>query len=215
MTIRFNVKGAERKRLANAIADSLGAKPEYLGMPSAAYMIDGIMVTKDGSLLFDDMYDSEAIENMLEAVCSAGFEPEEKEPSTVSVGLPFDTNDRTALENVYDLLASKHKLICHALGSDQLPVETKDGALEFPWFTDAMPSEELKAWTEFICKFTALAKKLKRVNKTEKEDPNEKYAFRCFLLRLGFIGDEYKAARKILLKNLSGSSAFRDKEASK
>lgn len=39
---------------------------------------------------------------------------------------------------------------------------------------------------------------------------NEKYAFRCFLLRLGFIGDEYKADRKVLLKNLSGSSAFKD-----
>ena len=36
------------------------------------------------------------------------------------------------------------------------------------------------------------------------------YAFRCFLLRLGFIGSEYKAERKILLKNLSGSSAFKN-----
>ena len=33
--------------------------------------------------------------------------------------------------------------------------------------------------------------------------------FRCFLLRLGFIGEEYKTERKILLKSLSGSSAFK------
>ncbi len=33
---------------------------------------------------------------------------------------------------------------------------------------------------------------------------------RCFLLRLGFIGAEYKGARAILLRNLQGSSAFRD-----
>ncbi len=39
---------------------------------------------------------------------------------------------------------------------------------------------------------------------------NEKYAFRCFLLRLGFIGSEYKAERKILLKNLCGSSTFKN-----
>ena len=38
---------------------------------------------------------------------------------------------------------------------------------------------------------------------------NEKYAFRCFLLRLGFIGNEYKSQRKILLRNLTGSSAFK------
>jgi hypothetical protein len=47
---------------------------------------------------------------------------------------------------------------------------------------------------------------------------NEKYTFRCFLLRLGFIGEEYKETRKVLLKNLSGSSAFKsgakDKEVS-
>ena len=46
-------------------------------------------------------------------------------------------------------------------------------------------------------------------NATEKDVTNEKYAFRCFLLRLGFIGAEYKADRKILLKNLTGSSAFK------
>ena len=49
-----------------------------------------------------------------------------------------------------------------------------------------------------------------RVTAKEKEVDNEKYAFRCFLLRLGFIGEEYKTERKILLKNLSGSSAFRN-----
>ena len=42
-----------------------------------------------------------------------------------------------------------------------------------------------------------------------KENENEKYAFRCFLLRLGFIGDEYKTDRKVLLANLDGSSAFK------
>ena len=47
----------------------------------------------------------------------------------------------------------------------------------------------------------------KRVNAAEKEVDNEKYAFRCFLLRLGFIGSEYKTQRKILLRNLTGSSA--------
>ena len=54
-----------------------------------------------------------------------------------------------------------------------------------------------------------MSKEQKRINATETEVTNEKYAFRCFLLRLGFIGAEYKAARKILLKNLNGSSAFK------
>ncbi len=45
-----------------------------------------------------------------------------------------------------------------------------------------------------------------------REEPNEKYAFRCFLLRLGFIGPEYKAQRKVLLRNLNGSAAFKNQE---
>jgi hypothetical protein len=54
-----------------------------------------------------------------------------------------------------------------------------------------------------------MAKKQKRVTAKEKQLDNEKYAFRCFLLRLGFIGNEYKQERKILLRNLEGSSAFK------
>lgn len=57
-----------------------------------------------------------------------------------------------------------------------------------------------------LCK---VANNSKWINSKKKEVDNEKYAFRCFLLRLGFIGDEFKADRKILLKNLDGSSAFK------
>lgn len=54
-----------------------------------------------------------------------------------------------------------------------------------------------------------MTKNQQRVSRTEKEVDNEKYAFRCFLLRLGFIGAEYKTERKILLSKLTGSSAFK------
>ena len=61
----------------------------------------------------------------------------------------------------------------------------------------------------FITALCHMAKNAKRITAKEKEVPNEKYAFRCFLLRLGFIGQEYKCIRKELLKRLAGSSAFR------
>lgn len=54
-----------------------------------------------------------------------------------------------------------------------------------------------------------MAKNATRVTASDKDVDNEKYAFRCFLLRLGFIGADYKTDRKILLKNLTGSSAFK------
>ena len=55
-----------------------------------------------------------------------------------------------------------------------------------------------------------MAKNQKRVNiKAEEPVENMKYSFRCLLLRLGFIGPEYKDVRSTLLKNFSGSGAFK------
>ena len=57
-----------------------------------------------------------------------------------------------------------------------------------------------------------MSKDQKRISATEKPVDNERYAFRCFLLRLGFIGDEYKTDRKILMRYLPGNSAFKGGE---
>lgn len=76
-----------------------------------------------------------------------------------------------------------------------------------------MPSpDEIKAYTHFISAICKMSKEQKRISAIEKEIDNEKYAFRCFLLRLGFIGNEYKDERKILLRNLTGSAAFKSGE---
>ena len=70
-------------------------------------------------------------------------------------------------------------------------------------------AEKVKAYMHFITALCNMAKNQKRITATAKKVDNEKYAFRCFLLMLGFIGEEYKTARKILLSKLSGSSAFK------
>ena len=74
-------------------------------------------------------------------------------------------------------------------------------------------ADRVKAYTHFIAALCEMSVSQKRISATEKLAENEKYAFRCFLLRLGFIGAEYKDERKILLENLSGSSAFRSGKA--
>lgn len=93
--------------------------------------------------------------------------------------------------------------------SEHLEVVITENQVSFPWFPLASEPDAVNANTEFIPKLCELAIKLKRVSLTDKEVENEKYAFRCFLLRLGFIGDDSKTARRILLQNLSGNSAFR------
>ena len=91
-----------------------------------------------------------------------------------------------------------------------LPITEEDDKLSFPWFTTEPDPDEVRAYTHFIAALCEMARNQKRVIAKEKDTDNDKYAFRCFLLRLGFIGADYKTERKILLRNLSGSSAFRN-----
>ena len=136
---------------------------------------------------------------------------DESEDSGDSLILSYPRKDISdaALENLRLLVASKELLIKKVLGANALPIEVTDEAVSFPWFAGFPQLGEINAYAHFTGKLIGMAKTHKRVTAKEKETDNEKYAFRCFLLRLGFIGDEYKAARKILLRNLSGSGAFK------
>jgi hypothetical protein len=70
--------------------------------------------------------------------------------------------------------------------------------------------EKVEAATKLFGLINLNARRLKRnVSAQVKPVENEKYSFRIWLLRLGMIGDEYKLARRVLLKNLSGNSSFR------
>lgn len=223
MTIHYNVPGKKRKELAQTLATWLGEQVEYLGAPSFAYKVGYFTIDKDGNLKCDDRADSEVIERLLEHLYDEGFEcdmseePAEETDSIdgISIQIPMADFTEQSLQNLFSLVESKGALIKKALGVDDLPINLIDNRLDFPWFPADSSPEAIQVYMEFVTALCKLAKKLTRINTTEKEVENDKYAFRCFLLRLGFIGDEYKTARKILLKNLSGSSAFRDKKAKK
>lgn len=96
-----------------------------------------------------------------------------------------------------------------SLGVEELPIEVGETKVSFPWFAGTPTPEEVKAYDHFICALCEMARNQKRITAKERDTGNDKYAFRCFLLRLGFIGPEYKQERKILLRNLTGSSAFK------
>ena len=210
MEVRYKATGARRKALVAAIEAATGAKAKYLGVPSMAYEIDIYTVTKDGTLTFDDRSDTEEVERVLEAITEAGFECERDEaPDHISIEMPRDYYTNAALENLRKMIRSKETLIKKAIGAEALPIEITEEKVVFPWFSDLEP-EAFHAYAAFIHKLSKTAKEATRVSAGEKAVDNEKYAFRCFLLRLGFIGEEYKADRKVLLRNLSGSSAFRN-----
>lgn len=138
-------------------------------------------------------------------------ETTDTEPQGESIGLTVEIPlEKVVVGNLTKLLEAKGSLIKKALGISELPIEVGEDRVSFPWFPELPSTDEIQAYTHFISTLCEMAKNAKRVTAKEKPEENEKYAFRCFLLRLGFIGTEYKAERKILLKNLSGNSSWKN-----
>lgn len=212
MEIKYNVTGTQRKRLVQLISEITGCKLEYLGAPTFAYRVDYFSIDRYGTLAFDDRADSEEIENLIEQLSDEGFTAESAEPddeTNVCISMPRSLFTDSALENLQHLLKAKGALIQKALGTGKLPIRIEDTKVCFPWFKGQATPEEITAYNQFIEKLCEMARNQKRVIVKEKPVENEKYAFRCFLLRLGFIGAEYKTTRRVLLQNLEGSAAFK------
>ena len=221
MVINYNVTGAERKRLVAALSNLMGVKAKYLGMPSMAYEVSDFIIDKNGNLELSDKANRTEIERVAGHLASEGFIAEEEISATegrqtadseefgLTVSMPRSNFSEGALENLQALVEAKGELIRHALDVEELPIEISEDEVSFPWFEELPTPEEIKAYTHFISALSEIAINQKRITVKEKEVENEKYAFRCFLLRLGFIGKDYKDERKILLRNLTGSSAFK------
>lgn len=231
MNVHFEVEN--RKELVKALEELTLEKAKYLGVPSCAYQIGSLTLSKNSSLSWGEEVNETAMERLLVALEEKGFVTKEgilaekmlknmaaAEPANVetepemldvNISLPKDIFTPETWENLNNLLAAKGRLIQKALGLEELPeVIEEEDRITFPWFK-IKPSDNslLEAYSKFVCALAKLVREQKRVNSKEKEVENEKYAFRCFLLRLGFIGKEYKEVRKTLLKNFTGSSAFK------
>ena len=133
----------------------------------------------------------------------------EPDEDSLSISLPRSLFTETALQNLDALLLSKGRLIRHAFDIREATYTLTDDRITFAWLHGTITDETAKAYATFISKLCLMARTQKRVTAKEKIVDNEKYAFRCFLLRLGMIGNAYKVSRKILLQNLTGSSAFK------
>ena len=242
MEVRYNLKGAERKKLVQAVSELTETLANYKGAPSFAFDIGELLVDKDGTLSGPDnrglIADLEGLYSLIPAGKRYDAEIEEplvtdaprgpsrnpdadyyangpeagdaEEAGGLTISLPLEGFSEEALNNLDKLVASKAALIRKAVGADALPILREDGELRFPWFSPGADAEEVNAYTQLVTALCKLAKTQKRVTAREKETDNEKFAFRVFLIRLGFIGDEFKLARKILMQNLSGNSAFKN-----
>lgn len=229
----YTLAGEQRKQMAQVISEIIQEKVVYKRVPTCAYQIGSFTISKEGVLSWTEDTDTETVKGVVAGLQMMGFtaktelriaeQPDSSEKaapdeaseegsvdsSKLTVEIPLRLVDEATLANLDRIIEGKGNLIRKAIGADSLAYEVKDDKVMFPWFTLSGDADEALAYTQLISKLVEQARTAKRVTMKEKKVENEKYAFRCFLLRLGFIGDEYKAARRVLLQNLTGNGAWK------
>ncbi|MBR1661598.1 MAG: amidoligase family protein [Acidaminococcaceae bacterium] len=221
MNAKTNAQGKERKNLVKAIAEVTGQAAKYNGAPAFTYTVGNYTIERDGSITTED---ETGMQTLATGLRNRGFEiampeikkaepkqaaTEEMDESSWTLTMPRADFTDEQIANLEKIIASKADLIRKALDCEDPIVILTEDRVAFPWYKRMLGSSESTATMAFIDRLCRMAKNSKRITAKEKEVPNAKYTFRCFLLRLGFIGAEYKNIRKSLLKRLEGSSAFR------
>ena len=213
--IRFTLESKQRPKLAQEIGNILGTAPHYERVPSCAYDIAGYRLDKEGVLHIPEGAEETAKDLILQ-LRERGFQDDAEiteevpvQQDKLTIVIPRESITDMALENLQKIIANKQILFQRAFRTDSTEIGITKEKINITWFPYTTDVDEIAAYTQFITRLCDMAKNAKRVSSKPTETDNDKYAFRCFLLRLGFIGNDYKTARKILLRNLTGNSAFR------
>ena len=201
MKIHYSITKEQRKKMVEVVGKALDTTASYCGAPTFAYKVGTFEITRDGCLCFADDADEAEVERVRTALLEAGFVAEEEETEmptaeadsnedSLAVSLPRSSFTETALKTLDALLASKGKLIQKAFNIEKAAYTLTEETIKFAWFHGKIAEDTVRAYTDFISKLCEMAQKQKRAVAKEKPTENEKYAFRCFLLRLGMIGDD-------------------------
>ena len=126
-----------------------------------------------------------------------------------SISMSRDFFDERTLNKLDRTIENKGELFKMAFKTNDLSYKVTDDQVTFDWFPFIGEEGEGLAYSSFIDLLTKSLKEQKRVNASKAQTENPKFAMRVYLSRPGMVGDEYKQTRKILLRNLEGSSAFR------
>lgn len=156
---------------------------------------------------------AEATEKVADEQSEETSIPEATEPKKIVIELPSSYLDEAELGRFKAIVASKASVLKKALETDNLSIERREDKICFPWFTDHGIDGEAKAYMQLVSGIAKRAKMLTRVTATESPSDNDKFTMRLFLVSLNFKGEEYKFARKFLLRNLSGNSSWRTEDA--
>ena len=103
----------------------------------------------------------------------------------LTIAIPKESLTDTALENLQKIIANKQTFFQRAFRTDSTEIEITDEKINFTWFPYTADGDEIAVYIQFISRLCDMARDAKRVPSKLTETDNDKYAFRCFLLRLG------------------------------
>lgn len=235
----FKVTGIERKTVAQIIATAINQTSTYAGPPSFAYEIGNISIDRGGMITtpFD-----EVLENVLTALKANGATADGIATITISMAEHTGVSLRNLVNIIYskDLLLQKalgrnqrlleavlleninsvrleeiddFKECIKEADTGGLKFDFENKTISFSFYNASLEIDEVKTYIALSTLLQEQSIKQKYTSFLQKEVDNDKYAMRCWLLRLGMIGAEYKVQRKVLLEKLTGNGSFRTEEA--
>ena len=210
--ITYEMKGVPRKELAKAIGEAVNATSVYKGVPSCAYEIGDLILDRGGSIILGDTMTPVEVDSLVRKLEEKGFistNYRENAFDGYEVAMPRDMFTDKALDNLRKIVNAKGELIGKAIGNVDLRIIERDEEVSFPWYPKTEDAEEVKYYLQFTESLCKMAIERTRVTSKPKKSENEKYDFRCFILSLGFIGEEFKGFRKFMMRNLTGNAAFK------
>ena len=149
------------------------------------------------------------IDRVVELLEDQGFTPIAFEGDPLTISIPKDTITPDALLRLRQIICSKAPLFEKAFQTKVISLEETDDKICFPWFTLYGEDGEAKAYSDFVFALCRMAQERKRITARPYNGNNDKFTMRLFLVQLDLKGEKYKQTRKILLRYLTGNSAWR------
>lgn len=238
--MRIETKNENRKAMAQAISTFLGQELHYMGPPTFAYTVAGLIVDRNG-VITSESDDGES--ELMEFLTRNGYV--EIPTEELNIQVPYDTDSPLALRNLIAMLHARSYLLNRITRkenfsvSDSLLQELEKLPEENPFaaFQEALSAdteglrglffeegkvtftfplsgdaEKNRAYAELSAMMATRAKDAKRISAEPVIQENEKYYLRIWLVQLGLSGKGSKECRRALLRGLKGHTAFRTQE---
>lgn len=210
MIIRYNVTGEERKHLAYELGKITLWEPVYAKAPTFAYKVGNYTVDKTGAIICPTGMTKDVLDRLVVLLKEQGFVPKSVEGDALTISIPKDTVAPDALLRLRQIICNKAALFERAFRANVISLEESDDKISFPWFTVYGEDGEAKAYSDFVFALCRMAQDRKRITQKPYTGDNDKFTMRLFLVQLGMKGEDFKQTRKILLRYLSGNSAWRN-----